>query len=80
MSEMNRKKIERNEKIKIKIKNYICIMVNLQITKENIDLIISGTKKNEWRALSEYNKKLLLKKEADGKYYPNKEIKKIKHT
>ena len=53
-------------------------MVILRINKLNFDLIASGTKKSEWRQLSKYNKKLLLKDRGDGKLDGNKEITQIK--
>ena len=52
-------------------------MTILRINKINFDLIVSGTKKSEWRQLSKYNKKLLLKDRGDGKLDGNKEITKI---
>ena len=53
-------------------------MVILRINKLNFDLIASGSKKSEWRQLSKYNKKLLLKDRGDGKLDGNKEITQIK--
>lgn len=50
------------------------MVVNLQIKKQNLDLILAGTKKTEWRELSKYNKDLLLKDRGDGKKDGNKEI------
>ena len=49
--------------------------VILQIKKENINLIKSGSKKNEWRQSSFYNKKLLFSAREDGKLDGNKDIK-----
>ncbi len=55
------------------------MQVLLQIKKKELDLIRSGTKKNEWRHLSAYNKKLLLKQREDGKGLDgNAEIKSVK--
>lgn len=55
------------------------MQVTLQIKKKELDLIKTGVKKNEWRQLSEYNKKLLLKpRESDGKKEGNSDIKSIK--
>lgn len=55
------------------------MQVTLQIKKKELDLIKSGTKKNEWRQLSAFNKKLLLKQREDGKGLDgNAEIKSIK--
>lgn len=54
-------------------------MVNLKIKKKNLEAIKNGSKKNEWRELSAYNKKLLLSpREEDGKLVGNKAIDKIR--
>lgn len=54
------------------------MVVNLQIKRQNLDLILAGTKKTEWREFSMYNRKLLLKDRGDGKKDGNKEITHIK--
>lgn len=50
------------------------MVVNLQIKRQNLELIKAGTKKTEWRDLSKYNKDLLLKDRGDGKKDGNKDI------
>lgn len=52
-------------------------MVVLRIKKVNFDLILSGTKKIEYRENSIYNKKLLFKDRGDGKKDGNSDIKAI---
>jgi len=52
-------------------------MVNLQITRNNLELIRSGKKKCEWRHPSVYNKKLLFCDRGDGKRDGNPDIKEI---
>lgn len=52
--------------------------VTLRIQRVNFDLIKKGVKKNEFRDPSIYNKRLLLKKQADGKYAEyNPDIKEV---
>lgn len=54
------------------------MQVILQIKKNNLDLIKSGKKKNEWRELSAFNKKTLMVRREDGMLDGNKDIKSIK--
>lgn len=49
--------------------------VTLQIKKINFDLILKGTKKNEFREPSLFNKRLLLKDRGDGMKEGNTDIK-----
>ncbi len=53
-------------------------MVILRVLKKDFDLIAAGTKKTEWRSVSHYNKKLLLKINDKGLYDRNEDIKEIK--
>lgn len=48
--------------------------VNLQIKRAELDLILAGTKKTEWRSPSKYNKNLLMKDRGDGKKDGNPDI------
>lgn len=55
------------------------MIADLQIKKLNLDLIEAGTKKTEWRDPSLFNKKkLFYKREKDGKWEGNPDIKEIK--
>lgn len=47
----------------------------LKIKKYDLDLILSGKKKNEWRNLSKFNRKKLLIVNEDGKQEGNNNIK-----
>jgi hypothetical protein len=51
--------------------------IQLQITKENFDLIASGTKTIDYRAASTFNKKKLLRKAKNGKWGKHFDIKEI---
>lgn len=51
--------------------------VQLQIKRENLELIKSGKKKTEWREPSEYNYKKLFKYKEDGKRHGNEDITEI---
>lgn len=54
-------------------------MKTLILNKKEFDKIISGHKVEEYRQLSDYNIKLLCKKnKEDGKYYPDENIKVIR--
>jgi len=53
-------------------------MTVLQIKRQELDLIVSGTKKVEWRSPSDYNYNLLLKDRGDGMRDGDPEIKEIK--
>ncbi len=53
-------------------------MITLQIKRDELDLIVSGIKKTEWRSPSNYNYDLLLKDRGDGKRDGNPEITEIK--
>jgi hypothetical protein len=53
-------------------------MVTLQTKRNELDLIILGQKKTEWRNASNYNYNLLLKDRGDGLRDGNPEITEIK--
>jgi hypothetical protein len=52
-------------------------MLTLQIKRKEFQAIADGTKKIEWRSVSLYNKKKLLKKNEDGLFILNNEVKEL---